>query len=103
MYASAMLAVRRIPPLLLLLAACGSPPEDLPPIFPPAEAPRETVVREPPAGFLGDPATRIFHRVDCPEAAAIDPAHREFWAWPWQALDAGYAPCRACEPMRGFK
>jgi hypothetical protein len=106
MYGYTMRAVHGIP-LFLLLAllpgACGTPAGDLPPVFPAPEPPTPQVVREPPSGFLGNPVDRIFHRTDCPRAQTIDPAKRQFWAWPWEALDAGYAPCRTCEPMHGFR
>ncbi len=88
---------------LASLAACSTGPEELPLLFPEPEPPAPPPVREPPRGFLGDPTTLVFHRTDCPDAKAIDPARQEFWAFPWEALNAGYAPCKWCEPMRGWK
>jgi hypothetical protein len=106
MYAPGVRPVHGIPLFalaLLFAGSCGSTTGDLPPVFPDPEPPPEHVVREPPSGFLGDPTDRFVHRVDCPRAASVDPAKRQFWAWPWEALDAGYAPCRLCEPMHGFR
>ncbi len=89
--------------LLALAAGCASDPAPLPALDLQPEPPAPRAVREPGGGFIGSPADRRFHRLDCPLAADIDPARRELWASPYEALDAGYSPCRRCEPMLGWR
>jgi hypothetical protein len=92
--------------LLLFLAACGSSdvPEYLPPITP--EKPtQESPGVEParPSGYIGDPGSRRFHRLDCPEAKEVKASIRQFYLTPFDALNEGYAPCEYCDPMSGWK
>jgi hypothetical protein len=106
MYASGMAAVRRFPVLtvaIALVAACAADRSPLPDLDLRYEPPAPRAPREPEGGFLGSPADRRFHRTDCPRTAEIDPARREFWASPYEALDAGYSPCPECEPMLGWR
>ena len=105
MYVLAMKAVHWILLTgLLLVAACASQtPDTLPPVFPDQKEPPEVVSPDAPRGFVADPKTMIFHRVDCPEAEKLDPRTREFFTSPYAALNDGYEPCTYCEPLKGWR
>ncbi len=89
------------------MVACGSSPErdDLPPLFPTPEPPDDTGAVAPamPEGFLADPETRYFHRMDCPRAESIKPNLRQYYVSPYEALNEGYAPCEYCNPLNGWR
>ena len=105
-----MLPVQRIPLILLLVlltAACGSSSDldHLPLIAPEPPAVQDPEGVEPahPSGYIADPETKYFHRMDCPDAREVKPSIRQFFVTPFDALNAGYAPCEYCEPMSGWK
>jgi len=50
-------------------------------------------------GFVGDPATSLFHRLDCEAVEEIPPDVRHYFAYPEDALNARYHPCDRCEPL----
>ena len=105
-----MLPVQRIPLILLLaltIAACGSTEDDeylplIPPHQPAVHDP-EGVEPQLPSGFIANPEDKMFHRMDCPDAKQVKPSIRQFYVTPFDALNAGYAPCEYCEPMSGWK
>ena len=71
------------------------------PDFVPEEEP-PPVERPIPKGFVGDPSTSYFHRMECPLVEGIPPAVRHYFAYPEDALNARYHPCDRCEPMSGL-
>lgn len=95
--------------LALLLFAAGAvacqsdEPRYLPPVFPEKDAAEEAAPEPVPRGYVGDTRTKVFHRRDCPEVEAIDPAIREYFALPYDALNADYYPCERCDPLAGWK
>lgn len=101
-----MRKVRGILLLAVLLAGPACPttaPGELPGLFPEPPPAGDGAVPSRPDGFVADPSTAIFHRLDCPRAAEIDPATRRFFVTPWEALNEGYAPCGYCEPLAGWR
>ncbi len=105
-----MLPVRRIPLILLLsllTVACGSTDDDkfLRLIVPEKPPVQELDGAKPPlpSGYIANPEDRMFHRMDCPDAKKVKPSIRQFFVTPFDALNAGYAPCEYCEPMSGWK
>jgi len=95
-----MLSVHRIP-LILLLAlltvACGSTDNDE---YLRLIVPEKPLIQEPegleapmPSGYIANPEDRMFHRMDCPAAKEVKPSIRQFFVTPFDALNAGYAPC----------
>lgn len=86
------------------IAACqSSEPRYLPPVFPEKDSRTETAPEPVPRGYVGDTATKVFHRKNCPEVEKIDPAVREYFALPYDALNADYYPCERCDPLAGWK
>lgn len=58
---------------------------------------------KPAQGFIGDGATKRFHRRDCPLVDGIPESRREWFDVPFDALNADYHPCDECDPLRGWK
>lgn len=48
--------------------------------------------------YLGNPASFIFHRPDCPFGTKIRPDRRIVFSSRWDALMEGFRPCRRCRP-----
>ena len=105
-----MRTVQRIPLILLLLccaAGCSSSNDaDYLPLVrpnrPPPEDP-EDATPALPSGYIANPEDKNFHRLDCPDAKKAKPSIRQFYVTPFEALNAGYRPCKYCEPMSGWE
>ena len=50
------------------------------------------------AGYLGSSASNVFHFTWCDSAKSIDPARTVVFSSRLQAEDAGYRPCKVCQP-----
>jgi hypothetical protein len=93
----------RIPTLVLVfvlaLAACSS--TSLPdPVPPPADDdPAPAAVRRL---YIGDLSSKVFHRDGCPELEHLDLSKRKLLEHPGDAADEGFAPCKVCQPYRGW-
>jgi len=94
--------------VLACVSACESTDvgfEDRPAMQGPEENPVDDSERERPLpkGFVGDSATMILHRADCPRVSKGDPADRVFFVTPHPALNEEYMPCDYCKPLVGWK
>jgi hypothetical protein len=104
-----MRMVRRIlliavlgPVLLLIGCEDTRTVRELPISIPEPATPPEKREPQTSEGYLGDPATLIFHRIACPRCAEIDPRRQVFFPNPYDALNERYAPCEYCDPMVGW-
>jgi hypothetical protein len=103
-------------------AATGKAPENIPrehedPTKPkPAKPDRETAYQQreverriqgdtvekaaPSQARIGVATTRMFHLPDCPSLKDVPTSEQIRFTSPFDAVDAGYTPCRSCNPMR---
>lgn len=51
------------------------------------------------AAFVGNKATKTFHRAGCALAAKMKEANRVPFATAAEAVKAGYKPCKVCKPQ----
>jgi len=50
------------------------------------------------AGYVGNANSKKFHRADCSYAAKMKPANRVAFNTRDEAINAGYVPCKRCNP-----
>jgi hypothetical protein len=79
-----------------LAAAAQAPRAAKKPAAPVASAPK---VAPKAAAFVGNKATKTFHRADCALAAKMKEANRVTFATAAEAAKAGYKPCKVCKPQ----
>lgn len=48
--------------------------------------------------YIGDSATRKFHKLTCRYAAKISSSHKVLFKTREEAINAGYVPCKECNP-----
>lgn len=51
-----------------------------------------------PAGFVGNAASKVFHRPSCKLLLKTKPGEKVTFATRDEALKAGFAPCKLCQP-----
>lgn len=51
-----------------------------------------------PVQFIGNAATKTFHRLDCPHLEKVHPANCIAFRLPAETARLGYRPCGACSP-----
>jgi hypothetical protein len=88
--------------MIFAFVACSSGPE--PALEPEPLPPGATEPAPPPPRrvYIGDTATKRFHREGCPEIESLDLSHQRLFEDPGEALDRGYSPCKVCDPFRGW-
>jgi len=62
------------------------------------QTPRPDVPIPQYANFIGDPSSRIFHRLKCKLAPKREKA--AFFDSPIAAMHQGFRPCRVCKPNK---
>ena len=61
----------------------------------------DTVEKAAPSqARIGVAATHMFHRPECPMLKDVPASEQMRFTSPFDAVDAGYTPCRSCNPMR---
>lgn len=64
----------------------------------PAKAPAKHHRHAKSKGFIGDSATKTFHRADCAHVADIKADAKVAFTRRVEAVQAGYKPCEDCKP-----
>ncbi len=86
--------------MLFVFVGCkGAPPPE--PDTLPAGSP-EPVTERPRRAYIGDVPNKVFHRDGCPDLKNVDLSKQRLLENPGEAADAGYRPCKTCEPFKGW-
>lgn len=65
---------------------------------PPSPTPTPSPTSTPGNNYVGNSNTKKFHKPSCSSVADISPEHKVYFSTREQAINAGYVPCKRCNP-----